>query len=307
MRNAFAEEIAIAASIDERVVLLSGDIGNKLFDPFKSIAANRIYNCGVAEANMTGVAAGLGMMGYRPFTYSITPFVTVRCLEQIRVDVCYHNLPVTIVGTGAGLSYAELGPTHHSCDDIGILRMLPNISIVCPCDAIEAKAAIWAALRQEGPVYIRLGKKGEPRIHDEIPTFMIGKSITIREGSDACILSTGNVMPIALDVADGLIPSGIMARVESFHTVKPLDEELLKYLFENFQTVVTVEEHSLIGGLGSAVAEWVIDYAKGAKARLYRFGTQDKFLPFISGQAFAREYYGLRSEKIIRTILNELN
>src|SRR3990167_9835109 len=188
MRNAFADEIAKVAAMDSRVVLLSGDIGNKLFDPLKAVAPDRLYNCGIAEANMTGVAAGLAMMGYRPFTYSITPFVTVRCLEQIRVDVCYHHLPVTIVGTGSGLSYAELGPTHHSCDDIGILRLLPNLSIVCPCDAIEATAAVWAALKQNGPVYIRLGKKGEPRIHQSTPEFTIGKSITIREGHEICIL-----------------------------------------------------------------------------------------------------------------------
>lgn len=305
MRNAFAEEIAKAAHLDDRVVLLSGDIGNKLFDPLKAVAADRVYNCGVAEANMTGVAAGLAMMGYRPFTYSITPFVTVRCLEQIRVDVCYHNLPVTIVGTGAGLSYAELGPTHHSCDDIGILRMLPNISIICPADPVEAKCAIWASLKQEGPVYIRLGKKGEPRIHKEIPDFQIGKSITIKEGDDICILSTGNMISTALQVADGLQGSGWKTRVESFHTIKPLDEELLENLFENYDTVVTLEEHSVIGGLGSAVSEWMVDHSY-TKTQLLRFGTADQFLPCIGTQAYAREYFGLTVENITQKIIKKI-
>ena len=306
MRNAFAEELAKAAGSNKDVVLLSGDIGNKLFDPFKSIAPDRIYNCGVAEANMTGVAAGLAMTGYRPFTYSITPFVTVRCLEQIRIDICYHNLPVTIVGTGAGLSYAELGPTHHSCDDIGILRMLPNISIVCPCDAVEVKCAINAALNQNGPVYIRLGKKGEPRIHSETPDFVIGKAITIREGQDLCILSVGNAMSLSLKVADELAQSGKQARVESFHTIKPLDEELLTHLFENYSAIVTVEEHSLIGGLGSAVAEWMVDHHY-SKTRLFRFGIQDAFLPCIGTQEYARAHYGLTFEKITNSILQELS
>lgn len=306
MRNAFAGELTKVALENEKVILLSGDIGNKLFDTFKSAAQNRLYNCGVAEANMTGVAAGLAMMGFRPFIYSITPFVTVRCLEQIRIDICYHNLPVIIVGTGAGLSYAKLGPTHHSCEDIGILRMLPNMSVVCPCDSAEVRGAVKAALKQDGPVYIRLGKKGEPHIHQQEPEFIIGKSITIREGKDICILNAGNTMSIALKTADQLLNYDIRARVESFHTIKPLDEDLLTYLFKNFHTIVTIEEHSLIGGFGSAIAEWLVDH-RYTKTRLLRFGTQDKFLPCIGNQTYAREYYGLTSELIVNKLLNELN
>ena len=306
MRNAFAEQMALVAASDDRVVLLSGDIGNKLFDPLKAIGSDRIYNCGVAEANMTGVAAGLAMMGYRPFTYSITPFVTTRCLEQIRVDICYHNLPVTIVGTGAGLSYAELGPTHHSCEDIGMLRLLPNMTVLCPCDAIEAKAAVSAALQQNGPVYIRLGKKGEPIIHQTIPDFIIGRSITIRSGEDICLLSTGNMMSTGLDIADRLTLSGIHARVESFHTVKPRDEEVLTELFENYRMVITLEEHSLIGGFGSAVAEWVADHHY-FKTKLIRFGTKDSFLSCVGSQSYARSQYGLDPAALTQIILQQWN
>ncbi|EKD71488.1 MAG: hypothetical protein ACD_46C00180G0002 [uncultured bacterium] len=306
MRNAFADEITKAAIIDERIVLLSGDIGNKLFDSFKQAAPKRIYNCGVAEANMTGMAAGLAMIGFRPFTYTITPFATVRCLEQIRIDICYQNLPVTIVGTGSGLSYTELGPTHHSCDDIGLLRMLPNISIVCPCDPIEARLAIRASLNQNGPVYIRLGKKGEPQIHHDKFAFLIGKSITVRKGNDICILSTGNVMPLSLKVANELIDLNINARVESFHTIKPLDVDLLINLFDTYHTIVTIEEHSLIGGLGSAIAEWMIDN-NHIKTKLLRIGTRDEFLPYVGSQDYARQYYGLTSERIINQILDKIN
>src|SRR2546430_5284860 len=162
MRNAFATEITSLASEDERLVLLSGDIGNKLFDGYKEKFPERFFNCGVAEANMMGMAAGMALSGMRPITYTITPFTTTRCFEQIRVDVCYHNVPVIIVGVGGGLSYASLGATHHSCEDIALLRMLPNMTVICPGDAIEVRGALRAALRHDGPVYIRLGKKGEP-------------------------------------------------------------------------------------------------------------------------------------------------
>ena len=168
MRNAFAEAIAEAAATDKRVVLLSGDIGNRLFDAFKDKFPDRFYNCGVAEANMTSMAAGMAMCGLRPFTYTITPFATTRVMEQIRVDICYHNVPVAIVGTGSGLSYASLGPTHHSCEDVAFLRALPNMTVICPADAAEVRRAVAAVLEIAGPVYLRLGKKGEPTVHLDI-------------------------------------------------------------------------------------------------------------------------------------------
>src|SRR5262245_50146263 len=165
MRNAFADELTKLGRADDRVVMLSGDIGNRLFDKFKDACPDRFYNCGVAEANMMGVAAGMALSGLRPVAYTITPFITTRCLEQIRVDVCYHNVPVTIVAVGAGMAYASLGPTHHACEDISLLRSLPNMKVVCPADAHEVRAAMRAAMHQDGPVYIRLGKKGEPNVH----------------------------------------------------------------------------------------------------------------------------------------------
>jgi transketolase len=304
MRNIFAKELTKLATENPQVVLLSGDIGNKLFDDFKAAAPGRFFNCGVAEANMTGMAAGFAMSGFRPVTYTITPFATVRCLEQIRVDVCYHNLPVTIVGTGAGLSYAELGPTHHSCDDIGLLRMFPNISIVCPCDPTESRLALRAAMEQDGPVYLRLGKKGEPNVHSKDPDFKIGKSITVKEGVDLCVLSTGNAMSLSLAVADKLSETGVSVRVESFHTVKPLDSELLKDVCSSYKMIATFEEHSLIGGLGSAVSEWMADHDRW-RCRLLRFGTGDHFLNIPGKQAYARAQYGLTMEMIVAKILKE--
>ncbi len=165
MRNAFAKKITELAKQDERVVLLSGDIGNRLFDDFKAKFPSRFYNCGVAEANMMGIAAGLAMSGLRPVCYTITPFITYRCMEQIRVDVCYHHAPVVIVGTGSGLSYASLGATHHSCEEMGMLRLLPGLTVLAPADEVEVRGALEAALKSDNPAYIRIGKKGEPVVH----------------------------------------------------------------------------------------------------------------------------------------------
>jgi len=189
VRNAFARAVTELAQSRDDVVLLAGDIGNRLFDQFKENYPDRFFNCGVAEAGMTGIAAGLAATGLLPITYTITPFNTVRCLEQIRLDICYPNYPAIIVGTGAGLSYASLGATHHSVEDIALMRMLPNMHIVCPGDPLEVELALKAAADLKRPVYLRLGKKGEPTIHQEDPSFEIGKGIVLRNGKKVALLS----------------------------------------------------------------------------------------------------------------------
>ena len=306
MRNAFADELTKISAEDPRVVMLSGDIGNKLFDKFKAAYPGRFFNCGVAEANMTGVAAGMAMSGMRPITYTITPFVTTRCLEQIRTDVCYHEAPVLIVAVGAGLSYAGLGPTHHACEDISFLRSIPNMIVICPGDAWEVRAAMRAALNQNHPVYIRMGKKGEPTVHEAVPPeFAIGRAITVREGEEVCLLATGNILPEAVEAARLLNGGGVSARVVSFHTVKPLDEDCLNEVFANFRLVATVEEHSLIGGFGAAVAEWLADNSVNPAA-LLRFGTRDAFFKWSGEQKFAREQLGLTGHHIAERIQHTL-
>lgn len=305
MRNAFASAVTELASSEKRLVLLSGDIGNRLFDDFKSRHADRFYNCGVAEANMTGMAAGLALGGLKPVTYTITPFAVMRCLEQIRVDVCYQNLPVIIVGTGSGLSYAGLGATHHSLDDIAVLRSFPNLTILCPADPVEVRLALKAALGLDGPAYLRIGKKGEPTVHQADPVFTIGEPITVRSGKSLCILSTGNTLPLALECAALLEQQGLSCRVDSFHTVKPLNFSALESVFAQFPLVVTLEEHALIGGFGSAVAEWRAD--AGPAARLLRIGTPDHFLHTAGGQQYARQTFGLTPEAILQKILHGLD
>ncbi len=305
MRTAFADEISKLGVSDPRVVLMSGDIGNRLFDKFKESSAGRFFNCGVAEANMMGMAAGMALNGLRPVVYTITPFTTTRCLEQIRVDACYHRAPVVIVGTGAGLSYAELGPTHHSCEDIALLRTLPEMTVLCPCDAVELRLGLRAALQHNGPVYMRIGKKGEPIIHAEPPDFVIGRAITVRHGDDVCLISTGNMMPVVLQAADQLAAKGVSSRVESFHTVKPLDEARLAEVFERYPVVAVAEEHSRIGGLSSAIAEWLVSYPH-LRGRLLRFSAGDEFLHEIGSQEYARQRFGLTSENIAETLGREV-
>jgi len=307
MRNAFADELTRLGDEDSRVVMLSGDIGNRLFDKFKAKHPSRFFNCGVAEANMMGVAAGMAMNGLRPVAYTITPFVTTRCLEQIRTDVCYHEAPVTIVAVGAGLSYAGLGPTHHACEDISFLRSIPNMVVVCPGDAFEVRAALRASMQQDRPVYIRMGKKGEPVVHaGRIENFQIGKAITVSDGKDVCLLSTGNMLPEVIEAAHKLGEQGISAQVVSFHTVKPLDETFLKGAFERFKLVATIEEHSLIGGFGAAVSEWLTD-SLTPNQNFMRFGTPDTFFKKSGEQEYAREMLGLSAHQIAEKIIHTLH
>ncbi len=306
MRDAFANELVRMAEEDSRVVMLSGDIGNKLFDNFKSKFPDRFYNCGVAEANMMSMAAGMALSGLRPIAYTITPFITTRCIEQIRIDVCYHKAPVIIVGVGAGLSYAAYGATHQSCEDIAMLRSFPEMTVVCPGDAMEVRSLIWEALKLNGPVYIRMGKKGEPKVHSEPPKLSIGKGLNLRAGTDLCIVTTGNMLPVSLEAAEKLAAEGVSVQVENMHTVKPIDTELLKELFSRFPLVVTIEEHSRIGGLGSCVAEWLADNSP-VKARLMRLGTGDYFLHETASQEYARERFGLSGEQVARSISTALS
>jgi transketolase len=296
--------MTLLAATDKRVVVLSGDIGNKLFDKLKLVDEQRFYNCGIAEANMMGVAAGMAMSGLRPFVYTITPFATTRCFEQIRVDVCYHHAPVVIVGTGSGLSYSDLGPTHHSLEDMAILRTLPGMRVLAPCDASELRQALHEVLKDDSPTYIRIGKKGEADIHKSPPNLKLGKVLVVRPGTDVALLCAGNMMADTLKAADLLAASGISAEVVSFHTVKPLDADYLQQAATRFKLLVTVEEHSRIGGFGSAVAEWRM--AQPRNVAQLGFGTDDVFMHEVGTQAYARKKFGLTADNIAATTLAAL-
>lgn len=301
MRNAFASEITELAKRDERIVLLSGDIGNRLFDVFKKECPGRFFNCGVAEANMIGMAAGMALSGLRPVAYTITPFITARCLDQIRIDVCYQQTKVVIVGTGSGLCYASLNVTHQSCEDLATLRVLPGLTLLCPGDPVETRLSLKAAMDNDGPVYLRLGKKGEPTVHKANPDFSIGKWIELVNGSDVYLLSTGNMLSVAMQVSDNLAKEDVSCGVMSCHTVKPLDADSLARVFGLVKLVVVVEEHSVLGGFGSSLAEWVSETR--VIARLLRIGIADSCLYKSYNQSEAREAYGLTAEGMTQKIL----
>jgi transketolase len=295
MRNAFADEIRNHPD----AVLLSGDIGYKLFD---DIPEDRFYNCGIAEANMIGVAAGLALSGKRPVVYTIASFATGRCYEQIKLDVGYHNLPVVIVGTGAGLSYAQLGPTHHALDDIALMRLIPNMTILAPCDPLETRWALRAALKHDGPVYIRLGKAGEPQLQEPPHVWNMGDVQTLREGHDVCLISYGPIMDTVLKVAERLEKEGVSVQVENFHTLKPLDTKRLTELALAFDPIIVVEEHSCIGGAGSAFIENNAEHLP-----VIHLAVPDTFIPGAMSQEEARRRHGLDEDHIFNTVLEAHN
>jgi len=303
MRNAFADEIRKLAVQDPRVIMLSADIGNRLFDKFKVECPGRFFNTGVAEANTISMAAGLSASGLRPVCYTITPFITARCYEQIKVDVCYHEQPVVIVGTGSGLSYASLGATHHSLDDLALMRVLPGMRVLAPADELELRSCLRAALTAAHPTYLRIGKKGEPVIFEKEPEFSFGSWSRLRDGRGlTAILSCGNTLPLAMEAAGQLASLGKEPAVYSCASVKPLDERVLRSLCCEKRAILTVEEHALAGGFGSAVAEWLGDHAPEGRARLIRLGAEDRYLHEPGEQEHARQAYGISSSHVFTAL-----
>lgn len=269
MRTAFVQALQEIAEQDERVFLVCGDLGFSVLEPFAQRFPKRYLNAGVAEQNMTGLAAGLAMSGKIVFTYSIANFPVMRCLEQIRNDVCYHRLDVKVVAVGGGMSYGPQGYTHHAVEDLAVMRVLPYMTVVAPSDPIETTLATRAIAQTPGPCYLRLGKAGEPVIHSGIPDFALGKAIRVRRGTDVTLISTGGVLQTVLRVADGLERKKISTAVLSMHTVQPLDREAVLSAARETRGIVTVEEHGP-GGLASAVAEVLAEAGSRAGFRPVR-------------------------------------
>ncbi len=286
------------AQADPRVVLLSGDIGNRLFDKLRAQSPRQFLNCGVAEQNMMGVAAGMGLSGLRPIVYTITPFTTVRCLEQIKVDVAYHQSPVIIVGTGSGLSYASLGPTHHSLEDFAIFRAIPNLQILAPWDAPSLRACLRMALDSGRPTYIRIGKKGEADLCGSMPVPAIGDGLTLRQGNHLCIMAVGTVAHEAKAAGALMEAEGVDAEVVLAHTVKPSPTLLFEILLKRFDGFVTVEEHARIGGFGESFLSHLA--MSGQQKRVVCLGTGDSFIPVVGTQAFARSYFQIDAAAIVQ-------
>lgn len=305
MRTAFFRAVMDAASIDPRITLIVGDLGFGVVEPFAKRFPAQFLNAGVAEQNLTGVAAGMALMGRVVFTYSIANFPTLRCLEQIRNDVCYHRANVKIVAVGGGFAYGALGVTHHATEDLAVMRSLPEMTVVAPGDPIEAELATRAIIAHPGPCYLRLGRAGEPVVHDSGVDFELGKAIRLRDGSDLTIISTGGMLSTALEAATQLDVRGISSRVLSMHTLKPLDEDAIAAAARETAAILTLEEHSRIGGLGGAVAE-VLAEIEGIHVPFRRIGLPPGFAPLAGSQEYLRAAHGLGAESVVQTVLNLL-
>ncbi|NMA44009.1 MAG: transketolase [Oligosphaeraceae bacterium] len=294
MRKAFNQELLKIAEKDPRVFMILADIGYGEIEPFANAFPDRFINCGVAEQNMTGVACGVAMEGNIAVTYSIANFPTLRCLEQIRNDVCYHDANVKIVIIGGGVSYGELGISHHSTEDIAIMRALPNMVVLVPSDIVEARAATHAMMAYDGPVYYRCGYKGEPDLHDgkNIPDFRIGGSSLLREGKDATMFFAGPIGINAVKAVDALAVEGIQCRLVSLYSIKPIDKEAIMRAARETGGIVVLEEHNLYGGVGSAVAEVLMDEGCG-NVPFKRLALPDVNVTKVGSQAWLRDQYGL--------------
>lgn len=305
MRSAFIKALVELAERDPRIVLVVGDLGFGLVEPFVARFPDRFINAGVAEQNMTGIAAGMALSGAIVFTYSIGNFPTLRCLEQIRNDICYHDANVKIVSVGAGLAYGALGASHHSTEDIAVMRALPNMTVVSPADPIEVRMATNAVAGVSGPAYLRLGRSGEPFVHEGPIAFQIGKAIQVADGDDVTLIATGAMVHEAVQAADDLRRNGICARVLSMHTLKPLDEKAVISAMNETAAIVTVEEHSIIGGLGSAVAEVIAERSMHA-IPLKRLALPSQFISTVGSQSYLKELYSLSIGGIVEATLELL-
>ncbi len=302
MRNTFINTLYDLAIDDKNIYLMTGDLGFGVLTKFWETYPDRFFNAGIAEQNMTSVAAGMALEGKNVFTYSIANFPTLRCLEQIRNDVAYHNANVKIVSIGAGFAYGGAGMSHHATEDLAIMRSLPNITVFSPADPLETVYVTKAACALNSPCYIRLGKGGESNIHDNIRNFEIGKAIKIIDGKKICIFATGSIAIEAKKAAINLNNSKISTALYTFPTVKPIDIELIENCALEFDLIITIEEHNIVGGFGSAVAEVMAEINSNSVLR--RIGLKDTYSSIVGSQEFLRDNYGMSHRSIEDTVLS---
>jgi len=301
VRTAFIETLFELAQADPRIVLITGDLGFGVVTRFMQELPQQFVNAGVAEQNMTGLAAGMALSGKIAFTYSIANFPVIRCLEQIRNDVCYHNANVKIVAVGGGMAYGSLGPSHHATEDLAVTRAMPNLLVVAPNDPMEARLATRAVAAHIGPCYLRLGRAGEATVHQPDLDFQLGKAIEVRPGRDLTFIVTGGLLQNALRAAESLAMEDLQARVLSMHTLKPLDQEAVLVAARETPAIFTIEEHSVVGGLGSAVAEFLLE-SDTRPALFKRIGLTGTFSSEVGDQDYLRAYYGLDGPGLLRTV-----
>jgi transketolase len=306
MRTAFLETLFKLALADDRVMLLVGDLGFGVVTEFAEKLPNQFVNVGVAEQNMTSLAAGLALSGRVVYTYSIANFPVLRCLEQIRNDVCHHRANVKIVAVGGGLAYGALGFTHHATEDLAVMRALPDLVVVAPGDPMEANAATLAIHEHQGPCYLRLGRAGENAVHASPPSFCLGKALTVRAGDDLTLISTGGGLSEVAAAAERLAQANLSARVLSMHTLKPLDVAAVLQAAVETRAIFTVEEHSVTGGLGSAVAEVLLEALVPHPVIFRRLGLREPYGHLAGEQTFLRRQQGLGAEEIAQRVITSL-
>lgn len=304
MRDTFVKTLISLAKEDEKIELVTGDLGFGVLKPYFEQLPNQFTNAGIAEQNMTSLAAGMALEGKTVFTYSIGNFPTLRCLEQIRNDCAYHHANVKIVCVGGGFVYGSLGMSHHATEDIAVMRALPDVAVFAPGDLCEAEEITKAIANYNGTCYLRLGRGGEKRIHKEIKNFQIGKAINVKNGKDVAIFSTGAIFEEVEIACEILEKNGINPTVYTFPTVKPLDVKTILECADSHNLIVTCEEHNVVGGFGGAVAEVMAE--NPSKAKLMRIGMSDEYCVKVGNQKYLRNEYGMSGEKIANKILEKI-
>ncbi len=297
MRTTFVNTLRELARKDDRIFLITADMGYSILESFRDEFPDRFLNTGIAEQNTIGVAAGLSLSGKIVYVYSIIPFVTMRCFEQVRLDLAYNNTNVKLVGVGAGLTYGPFGASHHSIEDIAIMRSIPNMTVLCPGDPVETEQLVRRSYEQYGPMYIRLGKNGEPKIHKDGIRIDIGKAIPVTEGNDLVLITTSNMLEQGTKWVKEWKKEGISVHHISMPSIKPLDISTINDLIEKNIPILTLEEHNIIGGLGTAVAEVIAESGKAVKFK--RIGIKDQFSHYVGSHNFQREKSGLLTKPSI--------
>lgn len=300
MRTRVVETILSLAKEDQNVILITGDLGFGVLKPYWEAVPKQFLNAGIAEQSMTGIAAGMALEGKTVFTYSIGNFPTLRCYEQIRNDCAYHKANVKVICVGGGFVYGSLGMSHHATEDISALRALPDVTVLAPADADEAEAAVRAMYATPGTFYLRLGRGGEPMVRRKLENFSLGKAIPVREGEKVAIFSTGAIFDEVQGAMELLDQEGIHPAAYTFPTVKPIDRERILTAADQYDLIVTVEENTVVGGFGSAVAE--VLSARSCHAKLLRIGLEDTYSSIVGTQKYLRDHYGLSAAKIAQRI-----
>jgi transketolase len=306
MRDAFLETLSELAAQDPRIVLITGDLGYGVLTKFAERFPNQFVNAGVAEQNMTSIAAGMALSGWRVYTYSIANFPTLRCLEQVRNDICYHDCDVTIVAVGGGFSYGQLGMSHFATEDLAIMRALPNMRVVAPTEKWEAQDLTRDLATQKGPAYLRIDKDAGGMARRENERAVLGKARRVREGGDVTLIATGAILREALIAADRLEMQGVQCRIEAMHTIKPLDEAAILAAARETGGIITIEEHSRIGGLKGAVAETLLSH--GARVGFFRsVALDDEFPTIVGDQSYLRSRYGMDAAAVVAATTSALS